>query len=241
MTGLEDREAAAGAVQKAPRVTLDQIKTLIAAERFFLDDTLTICVLTLTNGYKVTGESAAADPANFNPELGRKIAKDKATAEIWPLAGFLLRDNLHRDDHPSIMRCKVVMASRQHAYANAPLDAEGKPPGRHTARPWSYKDAAGKEHAGTGYDPDPTDPANITLDGEMVDFYAVCPPTCDANGAAENLIFGEMTPNFRLSAHVRNRAVLAQLEQGRSYYVDFTPADTSLPTQLPCCAWLAME
>ena len=226
MTGLEDRDAAAGAAQKAPRVTLDQIKTLIMGERFFVDGTLTICVLTLTNGYKVTGESAAADPANFNEELGRKIAKDKATAEIWPLAGFLLRDRLHRDDHPSVMRCKVVLGGRAHAYTVASVPGQpGRPRGRYVEQPWSYQCSGGKTESGVSLVPDMSDPANVDLDGEQLQFYAVCPPTCDPNGAPENLIFGEMTPNFNLTAHVRNRAVLAQLDQGRAYYVDFTPAD----------------
>jgi len=96
MTGLEERAAAAAAVAKAPRVTVEQIKQLVSSERYFVDDTLTVCVLTLTNGFKVTGESAAADPLNFNEELGRKIAKDKAFAAIWPLAGYQLREELHR-------------------------------------------------------------------------------------------------------------------------------------------------
>lgn len=225
MTGLEERDAAAGAVAVKPRVTLDQIKSLIARERFFVDDTLTICVLTLTNGYKVTGESAAADPANFNEELGRKIAKDKAVAEIWPLAGFLLRDKLHREDHPAVMRCKVTLYSRGQAYSQAPWDNNGKPRGRYEEKPYSYAGRGGETVSGMSIVTDDQDPANIVLDGEHLSFSAICPPTCQDGGAAENLIFGEMTPSFNLTAHVRNKHVLAQLEQGRAYYVDFIPAD----------------
>ncbi|MEI9917118.1 MAG: Gp49 family protein [Methylovirgula sp.] len=221
MTGLEERDSAAGAVAVKPRVTLDQIKSLIASERFFVDDTLTICVLTLTNGYKVTGESAAADPANFNEELGRKISKDKATAEIWPLAGFLLRDKLHREDHPPVMRCKVVLHDRSQAYVQAPFDNDGKPRGRHTAE--LYKSNDGSERL--WHSIDPSDPTNIVLDGERLRFGAVCPPSCDPNGAPENAIFGEFTPFFSLETQVRNQAVLARLKQGAAYYVDFIPAD----------------
>lgn len=71
---------------------------------------------------------------------------------------------------------------------------------------------------------DPEDPANYKMDGEAISFHAVCPPTCDPNGAEENLIFGEATPSAQFSMHIRNPDVLAALEQGRSYYVDFTPA-----------------
>lgn len=55
---------------------------------------LTFCVLTLRNGFTVTGESACAIPENFDAELGRKIARQNAVAKIWPLLGFRLRDKL---------------------------------------------------------------------------------------------------------------------------------------------------
>lgn len=55
---------------------------------------LTFCVLVLDNGFTVTGESACASPANFDADLGRKIARAKAVEKIWPLLGFRLRDVL---------------------------------------------------------------------------------------------------------------------------------------------------
>jgi hypothetical protein len=57
---------------------------------------LTICVLTLQNGFTVTGESACASPANFDPEIGRRIARENAKTKVWPLLGFRLRDQLAR-------------------------------------------------------------------------------------------------------------------------------------------------
>ena len=48
---------------------------------------LTFCVLVLENGFIVTGESACASPENFDPEIGRKIARQNAVAKIWPLEG----------------------------------------------------------------------------------------------------------------------------------------------------------
>ena len=57
---------------------------------------LTFCVLVLRNGFTVTGESACASPENFDAEIGRKIARQKAIEKIWPLLGFRLRDRLAR-------------------------------------------------------------------------------------------------------------------------------------------------
>ena len=55
---------------------------------------LTFCVLTLRNGFTVTGESACASPENFDAEVGRKIARQNAVAKIWPLMGYELRSKL---------------------------------------------------------------------------------------------------------------------------------------------------
>lgn len=55
---------------------------------------LTFCVLVLRNGFTVTGESACASLENFNAEIGRKIAREKAISKIWPLLGYELRTKL---------------------------------------------------------------------------------------------------------------------------------------------------
>lgn len=90
-------EAAIVAAGKtAPRLTPSDIDAAIAAEQYhvFEGTTLTVCMLTLTNGFNVTGESAAASPSNFDPEIGRKIAKDNARNKIWALEGYLLKQKL---------------------------------------------------------------------------------------------------------------------------------------------------
>lgn len=55
---------------------------------------LTFCVLVLKNGFTVTGESACASPENFDPELGRKIARQNAVNKVWPLMGYALKQKL---------------------------------------------------------------------------------------------------------------------------------------------------
>lgn len=55
---------------------------------------LTFCVLVLRNGFTVTGESVCASPANFDAEIGRRIACQNAVGKVWPLLGFRLRDRL---------------------------------------------------------------------------------------------------------------------------------------------------
>lgn len=55
---------------------------------------LTFCVLVLKNGFTVTGESACASPENFDPEMGRTIARQNAEAKIWSLMGYHLKQKL---------------------------------------------------------------------------------------------------------------------------------------------------
>ena len=95
----------------AARVTPADIEVSIAKELFFTagqaarglnlpaspsDDLLTFCVLTLRNGFTVTGESACASPENFDAEIGRNIARQNAVSKVWPLLGYELKTKLAR-------------------------------------------------------------------------------------------------------------------------------------------------
>ena len=58
---------------------------------------LTFCVLVLRNGYTVHGHSACASPENFDAEIGRRIARENAVQQIWPLMGYALKEKLSRE------------------------------------------------------------------------------------------------------------------------------------------------
>lgn len=79
----------------APRLTPADIDaTIDRTEYHVFDSILTVCVLTLKNGFKVVGESACASSANFNVELGERIAYDNARNKIWAFEGYALRNKL---------------------------------------------------------------------------------------------------------------------------------------------------
>lgn len=80
----------------AKRITPDMLDAEVVREQFhvFEGSCLTVCCLTLKNGFTVTGESACASPDNFDAEIGMKIAHSNARDKIWPLLGFRLRDQL---------------------------------------------------------------------------------------------------------------------------------------------------
>ena len=99
----------------APRVTPADIEANIDSEHYFTAgqgiagrcyrevsalhspgqlELLTFCVLVLSNGFTVTGESACASPENFDAALGRKIARANAVNKMWPLMGYSLKERL---------------------------------------------------------------------------------------------------------------------------------------------------
>jgi hypothetical protein len=80
----------------AKRVTPAMLDSEILAVQYhvFAGTYLTVCCLTLQNGFTVIGESACASPENFDAGIGEKIARNNAREKIWPLLGFRLKDQL---------------------------------------------------------------------------------------------------------------------------------------------------
>jgi hypothetical protein len=97
-SSLEVTDIASASVQKTPnRVALSDIEAKIANVEYFNPESashFTIAILTLTNGYVVLGESAPADPENYNKELGEQFARENAIRKVWPLMGYALCDKL---------------------------------------------------------------------------------------------------------------------------------------------------
>lgn len=80
----------------APRLTPDMINDVILTDQYhvFPGTVLTVCCLTLKNGFNVVGESAPASAANFDEGIGRKLAFEDARRKIWKLEGYALRNQL---------------------------------------------------------------------------------------------------------------------------------------------------
>lgn len=55
---------------------------------------LTICVLKLRNGFAVVGKSGCVDPANYDREIGERVAREDAVDKVWELMGFALKDRM---------------------------------------------------------------------------------------------------------------------------------------------------
>lgn len=111
---LEDRLKK---ISVAPRVTMEDFQNNIKAVNFFTGrdgvnghlgikvepngtplDLLTICIITLQNGFTCIGTSACVSPENFNEEIGREISRKRAEEQIWPLMGYHLAQQKYQQD-----------------------------------------------------------------------------------------------------------------------------------------------
>ena len=83
----------------SPRLTPDLIDSVIKSEDYHVFDgsQLTVCCLTLLNGFTVIGESACVSPDNFDEEIGKTISRKNAREKIWSLEGYLLKQNIFEE------------------------------------------------------------------------------------------------------------------------------------------------
>ena len=79
------------------RVTQEQIDLLLdnaqTQEHTFWDKELVVSYK-LESGFTVTGRGACVDPANFDLEIGRRVARDDAASQLWQLEGYRLQLSL---------------------------------------------------------------------------------------------------------------------------------------------------
>jgi hypothetical protein len=124
----------------APRITLQQVQDNISSVHYFsarqgvegtyeggvddecVDDAqhlklLTICTITAKNGFTFVGTSACAYPENFDAEIGKKIAYDRAFNKMWVPMGYMLKQawaDSQRNDPPQETNWQDRLKSEVH-------------------------------------------------------------------------------------------------------------------------------
>lgn len=89
-----DQAQAIAETKTAPKVTAESIKAKIGEVDYLRRGRLTICIITMANGFHVVGKAAPASPENFDPEVGERYAYEDAFKQIWPLEGYALLEHL---------------------------------------------------------------------------------------------------------------------------------------------------
>lgn len=64
---------------------------ILHAEATKVGQKTTVVVLHLANGFEVVGHASCVDPANYDHELGTKLATQRAKDQLWMALGFLLQ------------------------------------------------------------------------------------------------------------------------------------------------------
>lgn len=64
----------------------------IADVKYFYDETLTICVMTMVNGFKVVGESNVIDSTKYDKLKGMQISRQKAYNKFIDILAYSLKE-----------------------------------------------------------------------------------------------------------------------------------------------------
>jgi hypothetical protein len=113
---------------EAQKLTLDDIQSKIESATYLNPvGTLTIAILTLTNGYTVTGESSCVNTDDFDADVGKKIAYENAEEKVWMLEGYLRKEIAYRGSEPLAGQPVQMDTSASLSLdPPAPLPASGK-------------------------------------------------------------------------------------------------------------------
>ncbi|MDG2959898.1 Gp49 family protein [Bisgaard Taxon 10/6] len=73
------------------KLTTEYLNRLVMKTDYIHQGMLTICTITLCNGFQVVGTSACISDKNFNEKIGEDIAYKNAFEKLWELEGYLLK------------------------------------------------------------------------------------------------------------------------------------------------------
>jgi hypothetical protein len=76
------------------RVTFEEVSASIVETKYIRAGKITVCHLTLKDGYEVIGTAGVVNPANFDMNTGQGIAYNKALDKVWQHLGSILQTQM---------------------------------------------------------------------------------------------------------------------------------------------------
>ena len=78
------------------KLNIDAINDLVATAEYhhFENTTCVVCLLKLKNGCHTVGHASCLEYKNFDIDAGKKVAYEKALAEIWRLEGYKIKASM---------------------------------------------------------------------------------------------------------------------------------------------------
>lgn len=87
------------------KISEEKVESHILAEQYhlFSDTSVTVCCLTLVNGFNCIGHSACIDIAEFDQDLGEKLARQKAFSKAWSFVAYGVLAGMHEADTEEVI------------------------------------------------------------------------------------------------------------------------------------------
>lgn len=77
------------------KITPEMVENSISSVEFVeRKNKLTVCIITLNNGFMVTGETGVIRPELYDAELGKKYSEENARNKIWFYLGVCLQESI---------------------------------------------------------------------------------------------------------------------------------------------------
>jgi hypothetical protein len=84
------------------KLTTKYLNSLVDNVEYVHQGLLTICTITLKNGFQLVGTSACVSKDNYNVQIGRNIAYENAFAKLWELEGYALKQRIYESQNAEV-------------------------------------------------------------------------------------------------------------------------------------------
>lgn len=84
------------------KLTTEYLNSLVDNVEYVHQGLLTICTITLKNGFQLVGTSACVSKDNYDVQIGRNIAYENAFAKLWELEGYALKQRIHESQSTEV-------------------------------------------------------------------------------------------------------------------------------------------
>lgn len=76
---------------KVTQEMVDELLSKSEVVEFEVYDKVLLVEVKLPNGFTVAGRGACVDPANYSKDIGRKVAMEDVSNQVWRLLGYELQ------------------------------------------------------------------------------------------------------------------------------------------------------
>ena len=84
------------------KLTTEYLNSLVDNAEYVHQGLLTICTITLKNGFQLVGTSACVSAENYDERIGRHIAFENAFAKLWELEGYALKQRIYESQSKEV-------------------------------------------------------------------------------------------------------------------------------------------